>query len=85
MTNKDKLDVSSQMFDRGLLSRNDIREIWNMPLCKDGDKYYIRREYVDISNLDKELIDSARVQKQRISNVTTTENASGTNTETNTE
>lgn len=75
MTNKDKLEVSTQMFDRGLLSRNEIKDIWNMPRTDDGDKYYIRREYVDIDNLDKELIDNARVQKPRIQNVATSSNA----------
>ena len=45
MTNNDKLRVSTLMFDRGLMNRNEIREIWNLPPVEDGDEYYIRGEY----------------------------------------
>lgn len=45
MTNKDKLDVSAQMLDRGVMSINDIREIWNLPPVDGGDARIIRGEY----------------------------------------
>ena len=60
MTNTDKLQVSSQMFDRGVLSLNDIMDIWQMPHVPDGDKRYIRKEYTEISQLDQ----VADLQKQ---------------------
>lgn len=53
MTNADKLQVSSQMFDRGILSTNDVMDIWNLPHVEDGDKRYIRKEYTEISQLDQ--------------------------------
>jgi hypothetical protein len=53
MTNADKLQVSSQMFDRGILSINDVMDIWNLPHVPDGDKRYIRKEYTEISQLDQ--------------------------------
>ena len=53
MTSADKLEVSSQMFDRGVLSLNMIMDIWNLPHVADGDKRYIRREYTEISQLDQ--------------------------------
>lgn len=55
MTNTDKLQVSSQMFDRGLMSTNMIMDIWNLPHITDGtgDKRYIRKEYIEISQLDQ--------------------------------
>ena len=53
MTNTDKLQVSSQMFDRGILSINDVMDIWNLPHVPDGDKRYIRKEYTEISQLDQ--------------------------------
>ncbi len=53
MTNTDKLQVSSQMFDRGILSTNDVMDIWNLPHVKNGDKHYIRKEYTEISQLDQ--------------------------------
>ena len=53
MSNTDKLQVSSQMFDRGVLSLNMIMDIWNLPHVEDGDKRYIRKEYTEISQLDQ--------------------------------
>lgn len=47
MTNKDKLDVSSQMLDRGIMSINDVREIWNLEPVEGGDVRIIRGEYYD--------------------------------------
>lgn len=52
MTNADKLQVSSQLFDRGILSTNDVMDIWHLPHVEDGDKRYIRKEYTEISQLD---------------------------------
>lgn len=49
MSNKDKLEVSSQMLDRGILSINDVRTIWNLEPVEDGDKRIIRGEYYDAS------------------------------------
>lgn len=53
MTATDKLQVSSQMFDRGILSTNDVMDIWNLPHVEDGDKRYIRKEYTEITQLDQ--------------------------------
>ncbi len=52
-SNKTKLEVSSQMFDRGILSINQIMDIWNLPHVEDGDKRYIRKEYTEVSNLNQ--------------------------------
>lgn len=45
MSNADKLNVSSQMLDRGIMSINDVREIWNLPPVEGGDHRIIRGEY----------------------------------------
>jgi hypothetical protein len=45
MTNKDKLDVSSQLLDRGVMSINDVRDIWNLAPVEGGDVRVIRGEY----------------------------------------
>ena len=56
-SNRTKLSVSSQMFDRGIMNRNEIREIWQMPsLGAEGEEYYIRGEYVN--QKDKEATDA---------------------------
>ena len=49
MTNRDKLDVSVGMLDRGLMNRNEVREIWNLPPIPAGDQYLIRGEYYKAS------------------------------------
>lgn len=45
LSNADKLAVSAQMADRGIMSRNEIREIWNLPPVDGGDVATIRGEY----------------------------------------
>ena len=47
MTTAEKLNVSSQMADRGIMNRDEIREIWNLPPLPDGQgqAYTIRGEY----------------------------------------
>ena len=42
-----KLQVSQQLFDRGILSQNDVCDIWQLPHIEGGDKRYIRGEYKD--------------------------------------
>lgn len=45
LSNTEKLNVSSQMLDRGIMSINDVREIWNLPPVDGGDVRIIRGEY----------------------------------------
>ena len=45
MSNADKLNVSAQLLDRGIMSINDVREIWNLPPVDDGDTRIVRGEY----------------------------------------
>lgn len=45
LSNADKLNVSAQMLDRGIMSINDVREIWNLPPIEGGDARIIRGEY----------------------------------------
>lgn len=52
-SNSTKLQVSTQLFDRALLNRNGVMDIWNMPHVEGGEKYYIRKEYTEVSELDK--------------------------------
>jgi hypothetical protein len=54
MTNADKLQTSSQLFDRGVLSINDVMDIWALPHVPGGDKRYIRKEYTAIDQLDQQ-------------------------------
>ena len=51
-SNATKLQVSTQLFDRALINRNTVMDIWNMPHVEDGDKYYIRKEYTEVTKLD---------------------------------
>lgn len=45
MNTADKLNVSAQMTDRGILSLNEVREIWNLPSIDGGDIHIVRGEY----------------------------------------
>ena len=54
MTNADKLNVSAQMLDRGIMSINDVREIWQLPPVEGGDVRIVRGEYY---NADQKVSD----------------------------
>ena len=45
LSNSEKLNVSAQLLDRGIISINDAREIWNLPPVEGGDARIIRGEY----------------------------------------
>lgn len=49
LSNADKLEVSAQMADRGLMTTNEIRDIWNLPPVEGGDSRTIRGEYYAIN------------------------------------
>lgn len=51
-SNNTKLQVSTQLFDRALLNRDGVMDIWNMPHVEGGEKYYIRKEYTEVSQLN---------------------------------
>lgn len=50
MSNADKLSVSAQMADRGLMTRNEIRAIWSLPPLPEevGDQLPVRGEYYNL-------------------------------------
>lgn len=50
LSNQDKLNVSAQMADRGLMTRNEIREIWNLPPLPEpiGSQLPVRGEYYNV-------------------------------------
>lgn len=52
-TNQEKLQWSTQMFDRGMASLNDCMDVFNMPHVEGGGKRYIRKEYIEITQLDQ--------------------------------
>ena len=55
MTTKEKLDVSAQMADRGILSFNEIRDIWNLAPIEGGDRRIIRGEYYNADEKIEEV------------------------------
>ena len=52
MSNKEKLEVSAQLADRGILNRDEVREIWNLPPLPNGEgqEYIIRGEYYNATD-----------------------------------
>ena len=50
-SNQTKIAIVTQLFDRGFISQNEGLEVFNMPPVEDGDKRYIRREYVEVDKL----------------------------------
>ena len=56
LSNNDKLNVSAQMADRGLMTRNEIREIWNLPPLPEplGSQLPVRGEYYNVGDDNNE-------------------------------
>lgn len=46
MSNNDKLQVTTQLVDRGIMTVNEALEVWNLPPVEGGDVRVIRGEYV---------------------------------------
>lgn len=53
MTNGDKLNVSKDLVDRGVLSINEAREIWHLDPIEGGDVHILRGEYYDAQTGEK--------------------------------
>lgn len=51
MSNNEKLQISEKLLDRGVLSVNEVREIWNLPPIEGGDEHFIRGEYKNTDEL----------------------------------
>lgn len=52
MTNHDKLNVVSQLLDRGVFSINEGREVFNLPPVEGGDVRTIRGEYKNADDIN---------------------------------
>ena len=52
LTTAEKLHVSAQLADRGILNRDEVREIWNLPPLPNGEgqEYIIRGEYYNATD-----------------------------------
>ena len=66
LSNSEKLQTVTQLMDRGLISLNDGREIFNMSPLPDGNKRYIRLEYTDAENYAKENDDDANTTGETV-------------------
>ena len=47
------MDGEPQLFDRGLISTNQVMDIWQMAQVPGGDKRWIRKEYAEVSEVGK--------------------------------
>jgi len=75
-SNKTKLEISSQLFDRGVFSRNDVLALWGMDAEEDGHEKYIRKEYTQVGRLGEED-DNASETNKGISNPSNNEPDTG--------
>lgn len=57
-SNDEKLNIATQLTDRGIITLNDAREIFNMPPVDGGDIRVIRGEYTNANEKTKEGADA---------------------------
>jgi hypothetical protein len=50
LSNAEKLNVTQALLDRGIMTRNQAMEVWNLPPVEDGDEYIIRGEYYNVKD-----------------------------------
>lgn len=56
MSNTEKLNTVTQLFDRGFITHNQGLEIFNMAgIGEDGDKRFIRKEYAESNYLNESI------------------------------
>lgn len=66
LSNDEKLKTVTQLMDRGMITLNDGREIFNMSPLPNGDVRYIRLEYTDADNYEKEMSEDADTTGQTV-------------------
>ncbi|MBR2645306.1 MAG: phage portal protein [Clostridia bacterium] len=76
MSDKAKLEFSTAMFDRGIASTNTVMDVWNMPHVPDGDKRFIRKEYMEVreasddpetlETIDKEAVEDDTERQDQV-------------------
>ena len=54
-SNEEKTEIVQTLFDRGLMTTNQGLDVFNLPHVPDGDKRYIRKDYIDASLLGAEI------------------------------
>ena len=56
MTMADKLNTVTQLFDRGMMTIDEGREVFQMPVLgtPEAQRYYIRREYAEVNALNRQ-------------------------------
>jgi hypothetical protein len=52
MSNADKMAFTNDGLDRGMLSVNEAREVWNLAPVEGGDVRTIRGEYKNANDLE---------------------------------
>ena len=66
LSNDEKLKTVTQLMDRGLITLNDGREIFNMSPLPNGDVRYIRLEYTDADQYEKEMNEDANTTGETV-------------------
>lgn len=83
MSNSEKLNTVTQLFDRGFLTHNQGLEIFNMSPVEGGDKRYIRKEYALTDNYNEGGNSNATVEGKGVQSDSTFENHDRTEGEEN--
>lgn len=58
MSAAEKVQMVATLFDRGFITLNDGRDIFNLPHVENGDTRYIRKEYVNTDMIDSILVNA---------------------------
>lgn len=54
-----KINVATQLFDRGVADGNDVADIFQMPHYEGGERHVIRGEYIDLALISEHTAEQA--------------------------
>lgn len=63
-SNKTKMDLCFGMFDRGMMTPNEGRSMWQLPKVDGGDELYVRGEYVNQKSRNNEALVGAPIEQE---------------------
>lgn len=65
-SNTTKLNVCTEMYDRGLFSMNQVMDVFNLSHVPNGDNRRVRGEYVDIDDEGRKILKNEPLKEKEV-------------------
>ena len=68
-SNQTKLNVSTSLYDRGIMTGNQVADVFQLPHYEGGDRHVIRGEYIDLDLISEHTAAQAAQAAETIANI----------------